>query len=227
MLRGLKINKQRIDQKKIIIIIGAWTRQNWLYDILDKEVPAEFGYISYSLPFSILSSNAQKTKKKFFKFIEQVLKDIRKLKGKKKFYIFAQSLGTTFAMILADKIRFEKIVLTVPGDNLADCFWQGDKTQKLRKKMEKQGMTLEELKKIWKPISPDNYFKAKSLKAKYLIQLCKKDNVIPYKNGQQLIKLMKTKNIDLKVEESEFLSHDLDCVFDILWPKRFLDFLRG
>ena len=68
-------------------------------------------------------------------------------------------MGGLFCMIIADKIKVEKVKLIVPGYNLAEAFWKGVETQDLKNKMIKEcGTTLPKLEKIWEKISPDYYF---------------------------------------------------------------------
>ena len=54
---------------------------------------------------------------------------------------------------------------------------------------------LDELKKIWKDISPDSYFQDKAKKSTYYIQLIKNDIVIPYEQGSGLVHIFDNKQI--------------------------------
>ena len=160
--------------------------------------------------------------------MENIYDDLNKLNktGVKKFYLAGHSLSCTFCAIIADSIKCEKVILTVPGDNLAESFWNGKSTQHLKREMQQNGMTLGELKKIWQEISPDNYFQNKGRQAKYFIRLTKRDKTIPYRNSKKLTELLKQKNIKFELKESKFISHSFNCLLDIIFSKRIFKFLN-
>ena len=126
--------------------------------------------------------------------------------------MYGQSLGGLFCMIISDKMKIEKVKLIVPGYNLAEAFWKGESTQTLKNKMvEKYKTTLPELKKIWKEISPDYYFKNKSFNTEFNITLSKLDKLIPISNGKKLIKALKEKNIKEHISWTK-LPHQLEML---------------
>ncbi len=140
--------------------------------------------------------------------------------------MYGHSLGGLFCMIVADKIDIKKLVLIAPAYNLAECFWNGSKTQDLKRTMEQNGITLKRLRILWKEISPDYYFKSKAIKSKYLIKLAKKDTIIPYENGIKLASLFKRKNIDFKLKIGNTFPHELMLVSEAILPINSIRFFR-
>ena len=135
-------------------------------------------------------------------------------------------MGGLFCMIVSDKIKVEKVMLIVPGSNLAEAFWTGASTQDLKNKMiEDFDMTLPKLKKLWEKISPDNYFKNKSLKTEFNLILSKNDVVIPFtQNGKNLVKILKDRKINHKVI-FEDNSHKIEILKESVFLDRFKKWL--
>ena len=230
----IKKETKRISGDRIIILLPFWSDEKikekvgeYTFDSVKSYIPNTFGYIYYRYSEDLINSNPNLTKKYFNKFISEIHNDLKKLqrgKKKKEFYIFAQSLGGLFAMIISDKIDIKKISLICPGDNLAECFWNGIATQKIKQKMRENGIKKDELKNIWQKISPDFYFKKKSKNTKFYIELSKKDKVIPYKNGENLVKLLLKRKVDLKVKEIK-PPHELALMEEGPLFRRSIDFL--
>ena len=225
----IKIEKKRVEQENIIILIPYWssygTKENF-FDKIKKIIPPNFGYIYYYFTKDILNSDPFLTKEYFNQLLSKIEYDIQELKKSKKrtFFIYAQSLGGLFAMIISDKEDIKKCILINPGDNLSESFWYGTATQKLKIEMEKDGITLKKLKKIWETISPDFYFKEKARKTIFFIKLSAKDKIIPVKNGEKLIELFKLKKIEYILHKN-FLSHPLSLLYESLYPRKTLSFL--
>lgn len=230
----IKKEIKRINKNRIIILLPFWSDEKmkekigeYTFDSVKGYIPKNFGYIYYQYSEDLINPNPELTRKYFNKLISEILNDIKKIQNKergKEFYIFAQSLGGLFAMIIADKIDIKKVSLICPGDNLAECFWSGVATKSIKQKMQKSGIKKNELKKIWLKISPDFYFKKRSKKTKFYIELSKKDNVIPYKNGRNLIKLLKKEGINFDINEIS-LSHEFALMEEGPFFRKPLDFL--
>ncbi|MFA6354991.1 MAG: hypothetical protein WCW65_01020 [Candidatus Paceibacterota bacterium] len=215
--------KDRLHQEKIIVLIDGWSSYESLYFLIRKAIPKEYGYIQYAYPNKILCSDPIKTKDNFSHLINTIIKDLDSLKDKKQryFYMYGQSLGGLFCMIISDKIKMEKVMLIVPGYNLAEAFWKGASTQELKNKMIKDyKTTLSKLKKIWKEISPDYYFKRKSHNTEFNIILSKNDKVIPISNGKKLINLLKDKNIKEHISWTH-LPHQLEMLKEGIFINNF------
>jgi len=224
----MKITKtsKRLNKKDIVILLHGWSAPHYLLNVVKRNIPKNFGYIQYRYPKEMLNSDPINTRAHFFQLIKKITDDLKRLNKKKKrnFYIYAQSLGTDFAMVVADEVKIKKIVLVLPGNNLAEAFWKGIKTRLLRKKMQKKGMTLEKLKKIWGPISPDSFFKKNGLEPEYFLVLSEKDKIIPYKNEKALVKMLKRKKVKHNFKISH-LKHVPTLISECMFPRATLKFL--
>lgn len=228
MIKITKIH-ERLQQDKIIVLVDGWASFESLYFIMRESIPNKYGYIQYAYPDKILCSDPNKTKENFLHLINTILNDLQKLKKEKprSFYLYGQSLGGLFCMIVSDKIKIEKVRLIVPGYNLAEAFWLGTSTQKLKNRMIKEhATTLPKLKKLWKIISPDHYFKKESHNTEYSITLSKNDVVIPISNGRKLIKFLKEENIKVHVSWTR-LPHQLEMLTEGLYIKHFTKWIKS
>lgn len=216
-------SEKRLNNDKILILVDGWGFNKYLYFIIKKFIPRNYGYLHYSYSDEILDKDSVITKNNIIKLINLIEKDIEDLLSIKSrtLYLYGQSLGGLFCMIIADRIDIKKVMLIAPGFNLAESFWFGEYTQNIKKEMIKNShITLEKLREEWKDISPDYYFKDKSLNSNFFIILSKKDKAIPISNGKKLIELLKEKNIPLKLSWSNF-SHKLTLIKELILVKNF------
>lgn len=222
----IKVDSKRLNRKKIVVMVSPWRFADSCFNRIKKEIPSKYGYIHFWYEKDLLNSDPELTRKNFLKLIDKIIHKLENLNEKKKreYYGYGQSLGGLFIMISGDMVEFKKSVLILPGSNLADCFWNGKATKHIKKEMEGKRITLQELKRVWEDISPDHYFNHKAKKTNYLILLSKRDKVIPYKNGLNLLKLLRKKKINFKVEKS-VLPHLPAAIRACLLPKKRLKFL--
>ncbi len=216
--------KERLNKKDIILLIDCWMAPSLLYFNLDRSIPKKFGYIHFHYSGDILTNDPKLTKKNCLKFQKEIEKNVEKL-NKKNLFIYAQSLGSIFAFMLTKKYDVKKVILIVPGDNLAESFWKGKLTQNLKNSMSKKGNTLNELKKHWETISPD-YNIVKNQKTEYLIELSTIDKVIPYKQGERLVSLLEENNIKYKVLKDRKHTHIFKTVYETLFPKNIFKYFK-
>jgi len=228
MVKITKIH-ERLHQEKIIVLVDGWSSFESLYFIMRNSIPNKYGYIQYAYPDEILCPNPFKTKENFLHLINTILKDLNALKKEKprSFYLYGQSLGGLFCMIVSDKIKIEKVKLIVPGYNLAEAFWLGESTQKLKNQMiKKHKTTLPKLKKYWKIISPDHYFKKESHNTEYSITLSRNDVVIPISNGKKLVKFLKEENIKVHVSWTH-LPHVMEILREGISIEHFTKWIKS
>ncbi len=191
----IKKEVKRLKNKDIIIFIPFWGNpkiEKIISAIIKITIPKNFGYMYFSYSKDLLNENPEFTKKNFQNLISTISSDIEKIPDKdtKNFYIYAQSLGGLFGMIISDLVKINKVSLICPGYNLATCFWEGVATNEIRERMVKNNINLNILKEVWREISPDNYFKSKSREAEFNILLSRNDQIIPYGNGKQLVNFL-------------------------------------
>lgn len=220
-----KIHKylKRLDRDNIVILIDGWGFNKYLYFIIKKFIPKNYGYIHYSYSNEILNGDPVEVRKDILQLLNQIETETNNLITiKPRFiYLYGQSLGGLFCMIIADRINIKKVMLIAPGCNLAESFWSGLYTKKIKNEMKKHNnVSLEKLKEEWRDISPDYYFKNKSLNSDFLIILSKIDKAIPISNGKKLIELFKEKNISFKLIWS-YSSHKITLIKELIFMKNF------
>ncbi len=183
-------------------------------------------YFSYSK--DLLNENPEFTKKNFQNLISTISSDIEKIPDKdtKNFYIYAQSLGGLFGMIISDLVKINKVSLICPGYHLATCFWEVVATNEIRERMVKNNINLNILKEVWREISPDNYFKSKSREAEFNILLSRNDQIIPYGNGKQLVNFLELNNYRIKFNEVS-TSHELTLIKEIRNFRRTIKYYKS
>lgn len=214
---------KRLNKDKILILVDGWGFNKYFYFIIKKFIPRDYGYIHYSYPDEILNKDPINTRNNIIQLIELIETDVNNLifVKSRSIYLYGQSLGGLFCMILADRINIKKVMLVAPGCNLAESFWFGESTQNIKNEMIKnRHINLEELKEKWGDISPDYYFKDKSLNSKLFIILSTIDKSIPISNGKKLIELIKQKNIPFKLSWTD-LSHNLTLLKELILIKNF------
>lgn len=177
----------------------------------------------YQFPSKVLSENVHLTEKYFKEIQEEIKKDIIDLKNKHNFSeinIIGMSLGCINALMVSNKNKdVNKLSLVVPGDSLADSLWRSIGTKKLKSKIKKENINLEELEKDWKRLDPKNNIDGLSGKD-IEIYLSKSDKVIPYENGGHLIKDMKNIGLNPIFFKNNKLGHYL-TIFEFIIFKKF------
>lgn len=221
--------KDRLHQDKIVVMLDAWASNESLYFFMRESIPKDYGYIQYAYPDKILCPDPFKTKENFHHLINTIIKDLTDLKNKKPryFYMYGQSMGCLFCMIVSDQIKVEKVKLVVPGYNLAESFWKGASTQELKNAMiQKYNITLSKLKEYWSDISPDSYFKNNNHNTEFYITLSTHDVVIPVSNGKKLIKFLKEENIKNHISWTH-LPHKLEIIKEGLFIDNFKNWISS
>ena len=192
----------RLDKKDILVLIPPWRSPRLIYSVMKRHIPEEFGYLDYHYSPDLVNPDAYLTKKYFLEYVDSLVSELKDLKKKKSrnFYVYAESLGTSLALVLSSKIAVKKAILIAPGDNFAECFWKSVETRHVKEKMARRGMTLDALKKIWSIVSPDYYLNKRAGKTKYHLKLASNDTAIPFENGINLVKIMKRKKMDFEYD---------------------------
>jgi hypothetical protein len=220
-MSNINISKKRLDKEKVFVVIAPWKYRWFHHSMIKAKIPKDCGYLHYSYSMDILNDDPYITKQNFLEILDIIHDDMNHLNKLKErnFYMYGHSMAGTFVMILADLMPVKAVAAIVPGSNLAECFWNGASTQLLKQDMEQRGMTLPKLKDLWAEISPDSYFKKKSINTKFYLRLSSKDVVIPYENGIKLVKLMKKNKIKFELDENT-LTHSHNCGYDYMFPAK-------
>ncbi len=200
---------------KLYVITPYWkaTMSDIPMRILEKRILKNgHSCLAYQFPKKILSENVYLTEKYFLKIQEEVKKDINDVKKKYNFsevIVVGISLGCVNASMVANKNEdVNKLILVVPGDSLSESLWKGIGTRKLKSQIKKHHINLEELEKDWKKLDPKNNIDGLARK-EIEIYLSRADKIIPYVNGNHLIKDMKDVGLNPIVFRNEKLGHYL------------------
>ena len=212
--------------KKLFVLLPTWNN-TFIEHYFLRNAFYGFGYslLEYKFPQEILSSDYKATKR-YFKIIERTARaDMRRLKkeyGFSRVCVIGISLGTCNACMIANGNKdVDGLYLVAPGNCLAESMWTGLRTQSIREEMEKQGITLKDLKKYWFRLAPENNIGKMKDKPVHAI-LSRHDIIINYKCGEKLIKAIKSKKIKLIYKENRHIGHYITILLFYINPKKYL-----
>lgn len=228
-----KIQSQAFGQKnkKIIFLLAGWgnsIKPYWLF----AKILQLHGYhvIVYVYDKEILSPHIKNTVTNFILVRDTILKKIYDLKklGHTSFYFFGTSIGTTLTLMVANKNSdISKIILNLTGADLVETVWGwGDRLNpEFKKGFQEQNITLPELRNHWKQLNPIN--NVENLKAtKLLVYLAENDDVIPYRQGLQLLLEFKKRKYSYSLLVNKKLRHVSAGALNLLKWKIYIDFLN-
>lgn len=166
------------------------------------------GYLCHQFPVGMLSPDHEQTTRNFKLVQDDVSAD---LAFKANDYIgitaIGVSLGCVNAMMVANNVpQIDRLVLVVPGHCLAESMWNGVRTQNLRKEIEAQGVSLDQLKEYWHDLAPENNIdnlNGRNIK----VYLSRADEIIPYGCGRRLAEKLEEQGLNPDVNVNLFLGH--------------------
>lgn len=177
------------DNDTLVVALPPWHYNKFVMGVLHKRLARQnMDVLSLNINNNILSSNVSLTIDNYAKTVDEISLLIEKLMNKhgyKTIQLIAISLSTTLAGQLAQRIPFAKITLIVPSASLAEGVWGGIRTRHLRREMEAQGITLQELNRKWSKLAPLEYRRTFEKIVTQII-LAKRDRYVPYHLGKQL-----------------------------------------
>lgn len=215
----------------VVLILAGWKTRLWMYWPVAR-ILALRGYypIVYAYDDEVFSPNPARTLKSITAIADVILLRISELKnqGHKDFSIFSFSLGTLIGLMVANNSPdVSKVILNLVGTGPAETVWSWDKLYPdFEQKLHNQHLTLDNLSKIWAPIAPVNNISRLRGK-KLLIYLTKRDKVIPYDHGLELVGQIKTAGYDYRLITNHHLVHAHAGVYNFANMRTYLDFLRS
>jgi len=199
------------DSDKLFVMLPGWG-STLRYNVVLRRVVSRnnYSFLEYEFPKGILSSHIEKTKDYFDIIRDEVIKDIKELKKEYKFttvYVAGVSLGSFHACRIANHNEdIDELCLITTGHCLAETIWQGMLTQKIKKNMEFQGVSLIELKKYWRELAPENNID--DLKVKHItIVNSIADQVVPFYCGNNLLNKLKEHKYNISYDINKNLGH--------------------
>jgi len=211
---------------KLYVFVHPWYTKTHRTLLLKKKLSQSgHAFLEYYEPPAVLSPDYKDTKKYFKTIQKTVIKDIKALKkkhGYSEVNLIGLSLSCVYACMVANGNKdIDNLFLIIPGHCLAESVWQGILTQRVKKALENQGVTLKKLKKYWSDLAPENNID--NIKCKHVyIYLSKADLIIPYYCGLKLKTALQKQKVKLTYEENKFLGHTLSAVYFYINPGRFL-----
>lgn len=229
-MKPFKTMEHGTRHKRVVFMMGGWSyRLFYLWPVAKLLAFNGFHCISYCYDYDVLSPDYVKTRQSMLAITDDVLRRIAQLKkqGKADFAIFGTSLGTVPAVLVANKLpEVSKVVLNTTSSDMAKTIWSWDNIKAgFKQTLLNNNITLQQLIKEWKPISPiyniDN-FKDK----KVLALLVTKDVVTPYKLGQELVSAMRAKSANVEVALDEQHVHSVSGLLNLVKPRLYMRFLK-
>ena len=215
--------------KKVIFLLAGWQNKLWMYRPFAKLLSIRGFYcITYVYSADVLSPNVGETIRHFTEICKDILHRIKQLKkaGYKNFSVFGSSLGSTLALMVADRSPdVSKIILNTTGIDLAQTIWSWDHIQiGFKDQLRAQGYTLKKLQSAWKAISPAHnmdHLQGKRL----LIYLAKNDEIIPYPIGHKLVEEIRRRGCASQVVINTHFRHVLTGAYNLFNTSVYMHFL--
>ena len=212
---------------KLIIVIPPWHCERLWWWILKRQTK-KFGYstLIFDIAENVLCDSPKNVVKRFKEGAKTIAEEINLVTEKEIFqdiFIVGMSIGSvTTILTLREKLpKIKKVVLLAPGDSLAECFWGSARTQKLKKQLEDEAFSFDKLKKAWEKISPIQNLEGLENR-RVEIELSEADLNIPYSNGKNLVKKMKSFGLKPKVKINRWLGHYLTILKFFFNPEKYL-----
>lgn len=218
------------NSKKVLFILPQWMGRMVFYKILLNKLKKNYTIVFYRLPNRLLTDDPKEVIKYFKVAKKDVIETADTLvnQGYENFSIFGTSLSTIIALMVANSDnRFKKIILSLPGNDFAQCFWECKQllVKTIRNKMQANNIGLIELKKYWKNLAPINNINNIN-KRKILVFLAKNDKVVFYKYGVELLRSMEKRKINFEFDINNVFGHYLSGLKPLLFPKKIAKFLE-
>jgi len=209
------------------VLLAPWHANPLAFFFLRRKIiKSGFSCLCYRFIPDILSPDVERTVSYFESISDTIKKDLEEIKDKyklDKFIVMGFSLSSvTASMVSGSNDLVNGVILVVPGITLAESMWSGLRTRKIRRIMEKNGITLASLKDKWENLAPGKY--AEGLRNKKVkIVLSKSDMIVPYIFGKELVDKVKEFVPGLVVETNKHLGHYLTMINYCLFSKN-IDF---
>jgi esterase/lipase len=227
----LKVKKRIVSNKgadKAIFFFPYWTGKSNLYNGLAKNFK-DYTQVFYDYPKEIMSRNINVSIKYHRELLVDafnLILDLRK-KGFKKIVLVGSSSGSNFALKLATMVRVDKLVLNMLDRNMASGIFTSPAMSLLRKRLEKQGVTLQNLDKIYAFMSTEYLVPTlKKTNTELLIYLSKNDIFCTFDDFKPVISELDKFKINYKLKINRFLGHILSIYKNLFFSKNIVDFIR-
>lgn len=215
---------------RVIFLLAGWQNSLWMFWIFAWILAMNGFYcITYAYDDDVFSPDTGKTVKNMLTVRDILLSHIAVLKknGCTDFSLFGTSLGTVLALLVTNVSQdVSTIILNTTGYDIAETVWSWNSgNQYFKKELQSQHFTLEKLRVVWAPINPVHNLDAITGK-RILMYLSKKDEIIPFGFGQQLLEKLKANGNTCEVVINRSLGHILSGIYNLCNFSVYLKFLK-
>lgn len=215
----------------VVILLGGWRTKSWLY-WATAQILAHSGFCCqvYTYEDGVFSPDAQRTLVSLYTVRDKVLEEIGRLKyqGHRDFSVFGYSLGSPLALMVANNTSdISRIILNTIGSDAAEVTWAWDNVEPdFKQALVGQGLTLERLKELWRPLSPVNNVD-RLCGRDILVYLSQCDRLVPYDFGRELVLRLEEVGCHYQVITNSYLGHGLGGFYNLLKAPTYLPFLKS
>jgi len=194
--------------RKLVVVFLPWHVPEWYAKKLQQKLAClRQASLIYYFNESIIATNTESVVSSFEYIALSIASDVNELShryGYTHIDLLGISLGNVAMCITAEKLKhFNKVIMLVPGDSLADPLWFGWRTRRLRHKLQRSGTTLTRLQKQWDILAPSSHVSTLRGHGVHII-LAKRDRFIPYDFGRQLVRDLLAAHASVTFTESPF-----------------------
>ncbi len=178
--------------RKLAVLIHPWHNGGKAYGELERRLLADdFSVLSYRYHDQLLKPNVKQVLESFNVAQETGAEDIDKVqRAFDETHLIGASLGCVALALIAEALQnFDSATMVTAGSDLAKCVWEGSRSQRIRRQLEDDGCTEEELVEAWQPIAPINHIGAFQNKTVHLIT-SKTDTYIPTVYQDEFVRAM-------------------------------------
>ncbi len=198
--------------RNLHILLPPWSGKIRYTHVLSEKILRNGGsFLTYEFPEGILSADCPATRAYFDMVKERVSLDIANIRRGHDFSsvsISGISLGCfTLCRLVEEVSGLKEVEMVVPGNCLAEFVWYGIRTQNFRREFERAGVSLDELKREWAELAPENHLDSLKKVPSVRVHISRTDKIIPYRLGRTLVDKMRGHGINPEVTENRFLGH--------------------
>ncbi len=216
---------------KVVFFFTSLGSKYWLYlPVIYTYVRAGYHVVVYDTsPGIIFDENIFRfleTGEKIARSVQDQVKNMRK-KGVKVFVTHGNSMGTLYAVRSAvETPEITKVIINLTYGSLADNIWSWIVMRNIKKRLQRAGITKEQVDEILKPISPIP-MAAKLKGKKVLLYLAKNDTLMLYKQSLQFKEALDKAKVDYVYIENPYFGHNTNMIINNFRSKVYLDFLAN
>lgn len=230
--KRFKISKEIVkgNEKKAILFFPYWTGSSDIYQKLAKKMP-EYTHIFYDYPNEVYSKNVNVSISYIKEILDDAIRTIKELRTENysEIILVGSSFGSNIALKLSTMISVEKVILNTLDKNFARSIFDSPAMTILKNKLEKQGLTLQKVEKIYHFISTDFLIKKikNKNKIKIMIMLSKNDIFCTYNELRTELDEFKKLKIKHHISVNRFFGHIFSIYKNLFFNKKIIDFIKG